>query len=80
MRPILFGEVSRTVFFNVNGSTVNGTKATYTIPAIAASHTVTVEFISVYAVNFSVTASGNGTLSATVDGSAVTSPANVEEG
>ena len=62
-----------------NNSTVNGTAATYTVN-LAAAITVTVEFEpDVYPVMFGVTG-GNGTLAATVNGSGISSDAQVQKG
>lgn len=68
----------------VNGSAVAGnTSNTYIITSIASAATVTVDFEQIpaitYAVNFSVVGL-NGTISATVDGSTITSGTLVEGG
>jgi hypothetical protein len=63
----------------IAGNTTNN----YTLSNVQANANVTVEFEAIptttYAVTFSVV-NGNGDLSATVDGGAITSPANVLEG
>jgi len=60
-----------------NGSTVNGTDATYTINSFTVAHNVTVEFEPIpYSIRFNVNG-GNGTLRATVDGASISSGAQV---
>ncbi len=70
--------------WKLNGTIVAGnTTTTYTLTDIQANTVVTVEFEEIpattYTVAFSVVGT-NGTLTATVDGNAITSIANVEEG
>ncbi|MDY0217335.1 MAG: carboxypeptidase-like regulatory domain-containing protein, partial [Bacteroidales bacterium] len=70
--------------WKLNSVVVDGnTSDTYTLSNLSADAIVTVEFKEIptttYAVTFSVV-SGNGSLTAMVDGSAITSPADVLEG
>ena len=68
--------------WRVNGTPVEGnTSKTFTLKNLPAASTVTVEFseAKTYQVNFSVEGS-NGTLTATVDGAAITSGNKIEEG
>jgi len=64
-----------------NAVTVNGTATTYPVNNLSSEHTVTVEFeLITYPVTYSVEGDNNGVITATVNGSGISSGAEVRQG